>query len=75
MVSIARARLIAAIALSFSRAVDRQPRVRFDNVMKSNSMTSAKRFTESNIDRLKAMPLNELRFMPDEGLEDSPNYP
>jgi hypothetical protein len=61
--------------LIFYRTIDRQPQVRFDNVIQRNNMKVKKKFIQSNIDQLKTIPANDFRYMYDYGLENSPNYP
>ncbi|CAF4968960.1 unnamed protein product, partial [Rotaria socialis] len=57
------------------RAIDRNPRVRFDNVIQRNGMNPKEKLSESNIERLKNLTDKEFRYMYHSGLEISPNYP
>jgi hypothetical protein len=57
------------------RAIDRQPSVRFDNVIKRNGMIAKKENMQSNINQLKNISAESFRYMYHSGLEISPDYP
>ncbi|CAF2120363.1 unnamed protein product [Rotaria magnacalcarata] len=56
-------------------AIDRNPRVRFDNVIQRNGMNPKQKLSQSNIERLKNLTAKEFRYMYHSGLEISPTYP
>jgi hypothetical protein len=57
------------------RAIDRQPAIRFDNVIKRHGLKAKKSAMESNINHLKNIPADDFRYMYHSGLEISPDYP
>lgn len=61
---------------SFScRAIDKQPSVRFNNVIKRHGLKVKKHLIQSNINHLKNISANDFRYMYHSGLEISPDYP
>ncbi|CAF0985298.1 unnamed protein product [Adineta steineri] len=70
------ARVIAQSGCPLNQwAIDRQPSVRFDNVIKRNGMKANKKYMQSNINQLKQTPANNFSYMYHSGLEISPDYP
>jgi hypothetical protein len=63
------------VFFDFYRTIDRQPNVRFDNVIKQNNMKTKTKLIQSNIDQLKTMPAKDFRYMYNYSLENSPDYP
>lgn len=59
----------------FLRAIDRQPSVRFDNVIQRHGMKPKKKLMQSNINYLKNISADGFRYMYHSGLEISPDYP
>ncbi len=57
------------------RAIDKQPSIRFDNVIKRHGLNAKKNFLQSNIDHLKNISPDDFRYMYHSGLEISPDYP
>ncbi len=57
------------------RAIDRDPKVRFDNVIQRNGMETKKKLLQSNIDRLKTLSANDFRYKYYFGLDVLPDYP
>ncbi|UJR31335.1 hypothetical protein I4U23_018832 [Adineta vaga] len=69
-------RVIAQSGCPLNRwAIDRQPKVRFNNVMKQNNMNVKKKFIKSSMDRLKTMPIEEFHYMYRDELSELPDYP
>ncbi|CAF4761215.1 unnamed protein product [Rotaria sp. Silwood1] len=56
-------------------AIDQNPKVRYDNVVKRNGMDTKEKFIQSNIEQLKNLSTKEFRYMYHSGLGISPNYP
>ncbi len=63
------------IILDISRAIDRQPKIRFDNVIQRNGMNIKKKFIQSNIDQLKNLSIELIRYKYYFGLDILPDYP
>jgi hypothetical protein len=59
----------------FSRAIDRQPKIRFDNVIQRNGMETKKKFIQSNINQLKNLSIELIRYKYYFGLDILPDYP
>jgi len=57
------------------RAIDKQPSVRFDNVIKRHGLKAKEEYLQSNINYLKNISADEFRYMYHSGLEISPDYP
>ena len=57
------------------RAIDRQPAVRFNNVIKRNGMQTKPSVMQSNINRLKNISADSFLYLYHSGLEISPDYP
>jgi len=58
-----------------SRAIDRQPKIRFDNVIQRNGMETKKKFIQSNINQLKNLSIELIRYKYYFGLDILPDYP
>jgi hypothetical protein len=58
-----------------SRAIDRKPNIRFDNVIERNGMETKKKFIQSNIDRLKNLSAELFRYKYSIDLDILPDYP
>ncbi|CAF0825420.1 unnamed protein product [Adineta steineri] len=70
------ARVIAQSGCPFHQwSVDRQPIVRFNNVLKQNNMNSKKKFLHSNIEQLKTMAAKDFQYTYQYGLDKSSDYP
>jgi len=63
------------IIFYFYRAIDRQPKIRFDNVIKQNGMETKKKLIQPNIDRLKNLSTEVFRYKYNFGLDILPDYP
>ncbi len=57
------------------RAIDKQPSIRFDNVIKRHGLKANKEYLQSNINHLKNISADDFRYMYHSGLEISPDYP
>lgn len=57
------------------RAIDKQPLIRFDNVIKRHGMKTKKKYQIENVNRLKNISADDFRYMYHSGLEISPDYP
>ncbi|CAF3651944.1 unnamed protein product [Adineta steineri] len=70
------ARVIAQSGCPFHQwSIDRQPIVRFNNVIKQNNMNSKKKFLSSNIEQLKTMAAKDFQYTYQYGLDKSSDYP
>ncbi|CAF1539425.1 unnamed protein product [Adineta ricciae] len=70
------ARVIAQSGCPLNQwAIDRQPSIRFDNVIRRNGMKTKKTYLQENINRLKNISANAFNYMYHSGLEISPDYP
>ncbi|CAF1671213.1 unnamed protein product, partial [Adineta ricciae] len=56
-------------------AVDRHAKIRFDNVIKENNMNTRRKFIQTNMDRLKTMPVEQIRYRYRDELEELPAFP
>jgi hypothetical protein len=63
------------IIFYFYRAIDRQPKIRFDNVIKQNGMKTKKKLIQPNIDRLKNLSTEVFRYKYNFGLDILSDYP
>jgi hypothetical protein len=63
------------VSFFFYRAIDRQPKIRFDNVIKRNGMETKKKYIQSNIDQLKNLSTKSFRYKYYFGLDILPDYP
>ncbi|CAF0801892.1 unnamed protein product [Rotaria sp. Silwood1] len=70
------ARVIAQSGCPLNQwAIDRQPSLRFDNVIGRHGMKAKKKYMQSNINQLKNISAENFRYMYHSGLEISPDYP
>ncbi|CAF2500161.1 unnamed protein product [Rotaria sp. Silwood2] len=56
-------------------AIDKQPSIRFKNVIERHGMKAKKKLMQSNINKLKNISAENFRYMYHSGLEISPDYP
>ena len=61
--------------LFIGRAIDRNPRIRFNDVIERNGMETKKKFTQSNIEQLRKRPAEQFRYKTYLGLDVLPDYP
>jgi hypothetical protein len=66
---------IQLFEIVFHRAIDRNPKIRFDNVIQRNGMETKKKYIQANIDRLKILSTDEFRYKYYFGLDVLPDYP